>query len=130
MISDEPPPRVRRLFARVAWAIAATPLLFVVIQMFHAIHIRILLGRWPVVYRDNPESVLLRIHEYGLLFPVVYAAIFGVPLWAALSLLVALLLPSARWTIARQVGLVGVGVAALVLFWKFDPTGYVEWFLD
>lgn len=128
--ADEPPPRVRMAFRLVGWAIAATPSLFVMVQLLHAVHLRLLLGRWPVVYRDNPESALLRVHEDGLLFPVFYAGFFGVPMWAALSAVVAVLLPSARPTIGRQAGLVCLGLFALALFWTFDPTGYVEWFLD
>ena len=81
-------------------------------------------------YRDNPESFLLRVHEDWLLLPVFFAGFFGVPLWAALSAVVAMLLPSARATIVRQAGLVCLGIAVLALFWSFDPTGYIEWFLD
>ena len=128
--ADEPPTRVRTALHRAGWAIAATPFLFVIVQVLHAVHLRLLLGRWPMVYRDNPESFLLRVHEYGVLFPLFYAGFFGVPMWAALSVVVAVLLPSARRTIGRQAALVSLGIIVLALFWKFDPTGYVEWFLD
>jgi len=59
--ADEPQPRVRTAFRLVGWAIAATPLLFVTVQLLHAVHLRLLLGRWPIVYRDNPEGFLLRV---------------------------------------------------------------------
>ena len=61
-------PWMRRWIAG-GWMLAALPAAFTAFLLLHALHVRLSLGRWPVVYRDNPSTPLLRFHEYGLLFP-------------------------------------------------------------
>jgi hypothetical protein len=120
----------RSRLATLGWVLASGPAAFLAILLLHALHVRAYLGRWPVVYRDDPQTLLLQIHEYGLLVPALWGSLFGVPLWllsgailAATGLL--------RWRVFRgQLWLILAGIAAVMLLAKLDPTGYVEWFLD
>jgi hypothetical protein len=114
----------------VAWILAASPVAFATALALHAIHVRVYLGRWPIVYRDNPSSLLLNVHEYGLLVPTLYVALLGIPLWFLLSVVLALCGSRPRRASAWQALLIVGAVVALVLFGKCDPTGYWEWFLD
>jgi hypothetical protein len=120
----------RRRVARLGWFMSASPVAFLAVVLLHAMHVRIYLGRWPVVYRDNPESLFLHIHEYGFLVPALYGALCGVPLWmlSGAILVVAGLLQWRVW--GHQLGLMLAGMIGVILFLWFDPTGYVEWFLD
>ena len=120
---------MRRLFRRVGWAIAASPAALLALLLLHAVHVRLVLGRWPRVYQDNPDTLLLRLHE-SVLVPFFIVTFSGVLLWGALSAVVALLLPSARVTILRQACVIGVAVLLLVLFWNLDTTGYIAWLAD
>ena len=62
--------------------------------------------------------------------PLLYGSLFGVPLW----LLAGLFLGAAghlRWRLLiGQLVLIAAGVVGIILLVRFDPTGYVEWFLD
>jgi hypothetical protein len=114
----------------VAWILAASPAAFATALALHAIHVRLYLGRWPIVYRDNPSSLLLSVHENGLLGPALYGALFGIPLWFLLNVVLALYGSRPRRASAWQALLIIGALVALVLFAKYDPTGYWEWFLD
>jgi len=117
--------------ARLGWILAGGPAALLAVALLHALHLRIYLGRWPVVYRDNnPETLLLRIHECGFLVPALYGSFFGVPVW----LLIGAILVATRlleWRVFRkQIGLMLAGIVGVILFVALDPSGYVEWFLD
>ena len=71
----------RTRVVRLGWVLASGPAALLAVLLLHALHVRAYLGRWPVVYRDNSDTLLLRIHEYGLLVPAVWGSLFGVPLW-------------------------------------------------
>ena len=120
----------RSRVARLGWVFASGPAALLAVVLLHALHVRTYLGRWPVVYRDNPETLLLRIHEEGFLVPALYGSLFGVPLW----LLSGALLAAAgllRWRVFRdQLGLMLAGIVGVILLVTLDPTGYVQWFLD
>jgi hypothetical protein len=126
---EAPPPRVRRLFGRIGWFVAASPAGLVALLGLHALHVRSVLGRWPRVYQDDPDTLLLRLHE-SVLVPFFIATVSAVVLWAALSVVVVVFLPSARRTIVRQTIVVGFGILLLVLFWNLDPRGYITWLAD
>jgi hypothetical protein len=114
----------------VGWILAAAPGAFTTFLILHAAHVRLYLGRWPVVYRDNPSTLLLRLHEYGLLAPSFYFALFGVPLWFLLSVVLAFGGGRPRRAVVRQALLIAAALSVLFLVGKLDPTGYIEWFLD
>jgi hypothetical protein len=122
--------RFDKIAAGTSRVLAIVPPMLLATVLLHAVHVRVVLGRWPVVYRDSPHSFLLKVHEYALLVPAFYGTIFGTPAWA---LLVAVLLVrrSVPLTdVLRQALLIGVGIGGLLLFNALDSTGYVEWFLD
>jgi hypothetical protein len=62
--------------------------------------------------------------------PTLYIALIGIPIWFLLSVVLAFGGPRPRRASAWQALLIVAALGALVLFAKFDPTGYVEWFLD
>jgi hypothetical protein len=127
-ISASPPWRSRLI--TLGWILASGPTALLAILLLHALHVRAYLGRWPVVYRDDPQTLLLQIHEHGLLMPVLWGSLFGVPLWL-LSGAVLAATGLLRWRVFRgQVWLILAGIAGVILLATLDPTGYVEWFLD
>lgn len=116
--------------ARLGWVFASGPAALLAVVLLHALHVRFHLGRWPVVYRDNPETLLLRLHEECFLVPALYASLFGVPFWLPTGVILAAA-GVLRWRVFRdQVGLILAGIAGVILLVTLDPTGYVEWFLD
>lgn len=123
-------PRWRSRVARLGWILASGPAALLSVALLHAVHLRSYLGRWPVVYRDNPETLLLRIHEYGFLMPAFYGSLFGVPTWLLTG---AMLVGTGllEWRVFRnQIGLILAGIVGVILLVTLDPSGYVEWFLD
>lgn len=120
----------RSRVARLGWVMASGPAVLLAVALLHALHLRVYLGRWPIVYTDHPETLLLRIHEQGLLLPALYGSLFGGPLWLLSGALLAgtgLL----SWRVFRdQLGFMLAGIVGVMLFVILDPTGYVEWFLD
>jgi hypothetical protein len=116
--------------AWVGWVLSAAPAVLLVVQMGEALLLRWHLGHWPVVYRDDPQSLLLKGYEYGVVFPCLYAALFGIPLWCLFTLFVALPAPRMRARVVPQLVLLVAAVGSLALFYRFDPTGYIDWFLD
>jgi hypothetical protein len=120
----------RGVVTRLGWLLASGPALFLGLVLLHALHVRLFLGRWPIVYRDTPQSLLLWVHEYGLIMPTFYLSLFGVPFWAVVgAVFVALGLAQGR-SFVYQLGLMVTGIGGLALLVALDPTGYVEWFLD
>jgi hypothetical protein len=126
---DAPPLRVQLPFRRLGWGTAASPVCLLLLQLLHALHLRLLLGRWPRVYRDNPDNYFLRIHDAALHLLFI-ATVCSVTFWVALSLIGPLLLPSAHGTILRQAGLMALRVLSPVLVWNLDPTAYILWLAD
>jgi hypothetical protein len=124
------PRRVSLIVARVGWILASGPAALLGAVLLHALHVRVYLERWPVVYKDCPETLALQLHEYALIVPAFYVSLFGVPLsvssgavFASIGLL--------RWrAFLGQLSLIIAGIVGIVLLVKFDATGYVEWFLD
>jgi hypothetical protein len=119
-----------KIAAGTARVLAIVPPLLLAIVLLHAVHVRVLLGRWPVVYRDSPNSFLLKVHEYGLFVPTFFGTIFGTPVWAVLVAVLLVRRSTPLNDVLRQALLIGVGIGGLLLFNALDPTGYVEWFLD
>ena len=116
--------------AKLGWFLASAPALFLGIVLLHALHVRLYLGRWPVVYRDTPKTALLSVHEYGLMMPIFYLSLFGVPFWLVIgTALVAAGMMQGR-IFRKQLALIVAGIGAVALLVALDPTGYVEWFLD
>jgi hypothetical protein len=44
----------RSRVVRLGWVLASGPAALLAILLLHALHVRTYLGRWPVVYRDQP----------------------------------------------------------------------------
>jgi hypothetical protein len=65
----------------------------------------------------------------ALLIPIYLVALVSVPLWPALAATLAVTRRDGR-QLARQGLLFFSGLAAVALFWVFDSTGFVRWFLD
>lgn len=115
---------------RLGWILAGGPVAFLAFVLLHALHVRLYLGRWPVVYQDNPESLLLHIHEYGLLMPTFYLSLYGVPTWLVLGATLGGLGLVRGRIFHEQLAFMLAGILGVALLLALDPTGYVEWFLD
>lgn len=55
--------------AKVGWFVASGPAALLGALMLHALGVRLYLARWPIVYKDNPETLLLHAIEYGGVVP-------------------------------------------------------------
>jgi hypothetical protein len=64
-----------------SWLFAVGPALLVLTLLTHALHVHAVLGRWPIVYRDSPASLLLTIHEFGVVMPALYLTLLSLPGW-------------------------------------------------
>jgi hypothetical protein len=107
--------------------LTALPLVAALAFLVFFVHIRFTLGRWPVVYRDDPQGWL--IHAEGFLATQAYlAALVSIVLWPVASGLAALFL--GRSIFFRRLFVFLAGWALLYSLFAFDPTGSVEWFLD
>ena len=120
----------RAIVAKVGWLCASGPALLLGSTLAHAAHLRLLLGRWPVVYRDTPDTALLNFHFYGLFMPALYLSLIGVPLWLVTGAIRGGLGLVRGRMFQLQFLLMAGGIIGVTVFALFDPTGYVEWLLD
>jgi hypothetical protein len=116
-----------------SWVFASMPMIFAVIFLTHAVHLRLALGRWPATYRDYPPArfarVLLDIHELGLVAPGFWLTVLAVPLWFLAAVLARPRL--IKETFGRQalVFLLGVGLLCGIVY-ALSWTFYTQWLLD
>ena len=107
--------------------LTALPLAAAAAFLVFFLHIRLTLGRWPVVYRDDPRGWLISVEE--VLATLTYlAAVAAVALWPIASGLTGLFL--GRAIFLRRLVVFLAGWVLLYVLFSFDPTGSVEWFLD
>jgi hypothetical protein len=132
---DVSPPRGRSwrwfdvIVVQTSRILSLVPLALLVLLVSHALHVRLFLGRWPVVYRDEPDSFLLNVHQRAII-AAAFATYFGMPVWAAAVVgRVARRQAPAR-ELATQIGCIAAGLGGLALLAAVDPTGYFEWFID
>lgn len=120
----------RAIISAVGWVLSSGPASFFVSLVLFALHIRLYLGRWPVVYRDTPQTWLLSLHEYGLVVPTLYLAVYGLPVWLVVAPIILGFRRMPTRAFKRQVASILIGILGVVLLVVADPTGFVEWFLD
>jgi hypothetical protein len=120
----------RRTISSIGWVLASGPLVLFMALVIHAVEVRLHLGRWPIVYRDDPRSWLLSLHEYGVLAPTFYWSLFGVPAWLLGAAVLSGFRAVARGALTRQLAIIIIGILGIVLLVVADPTGYMEWLLD
>jgi hypothetical protein len=118
------------LGSRASTVLAFAPVALLVTLITHAVHVRAILGRWPVVYRDSPQSLLLSAHEQALLLPLVYVVLFGTPVWVVASALRLKRGHTSTGRVAREAGCNLAASATIVVLAAADGTGYVDWLLD
>jgi len=112
------------------WLAAASPAVFLVALLSHAMHARITLGHWPVAYLDKPTSLLINAHTYILLVPAFYIAAVALPCWLVVAAFPYVRRSLPHGVLLRQALLV-VGVLTLLFLWgRLDPHGYIDWLLD
>jgi len=116
----------RQIILNLGWFLAAAPCILFMIMVAQALHLRFVLGRWPIVYKDEPNTPLLFFHEYFLLAPMFYIALLSIPGF----LVAGTIAQAGRRTFLGQMVLMLLGIIALVIFFKYDRTGYIEWFMD
>jgi hypothetical protein len=120
-------PGMQSVANRTSMLLTALPLASALAFLIFFAHVRFTLGRWPVVYRDNPHGWLVSVEE--VLATLTYlAAVAALVLWPVASGLAALLL--GRWIFFRRLFLFLAGWALVCSLFVFDPTGSIEWFLD
>ncbi|OQX17664.1 MAG: hypothetical protein BWK76_10000 [Desulfobulbaceae bacterium A2] len=114
---------------RLGWCLSSCPALLLVTLLTHALHVRLLLGRWPLVYRDDPHTTLLAVHDYALLL-LFFLNGAAIPLGLVWGLVTWRLAVISRRTWLGQVALLGLGVTAIAAWGRYDGSGYIAWLLD
>ena len=109
--------------------LSLVPLAVLVLVVSHALHVRLFLGRWPVVYRDEPDSFLLNVHARAIIAGV-FATYYGMPAWAAAVVVGVVRGQAPAREIAAHIAGIAAGLGGLLLLAAVDRTGYFEWFID
>jgi hypothetical protein len=110
-----------------AIGLSSLPALTLAAMMTLALHVRILLGHWPVVYRDSPDGALLGLHIRAAGY-LLWSSMITAPFWL-LSLIAAVLTKQRRTALTMVLLFLIPSLIFGSWFW-FDPGGFIEWFLD
>ncbi len=110
-----------------SWIITFLPFITITIFMTFGLHIRFFLGRWPVVFRDNPESILITIHTWITII-FLAALYFSLPLW--IILMIALAFKANKLPLNSKLVIYSLGWASWFFIHYYDPFGFFEWFWD
>jgi len=107
------------------WVCSLAPCALLVTTLTMAIHIRLVLGRWPR-FGENYDGFFFQLHQtvWGVL--VLFAASVAGPLWLILSFRSNL---PAR-TKAIHVLAFAFGWLLIIIGHRFDPTPFTYWLLD
>lgn len=103
------------------------PTFFVSIFATYAIHVRVILGRWPIVYKDNPENIFLNFHEWFLIISF-YLALAAIVVWPFLSIY--LLFGKCYKQFLKNLIIFTIPLVIFILVNLYDNSGYIEWFWD
>jgi hypothetical protein len=103
------------------------PVFFVAFFTTYAIHVRILLGRWPTVYNDNPINFFLNIHEWFLII-FLYSALAAIVVWPFFSIY--LLWKKCYTRFLKTLIIFLFPLVIFILINMYDTSGYIEWFWD
>ncbi|MEK8019716.1 MAG: hypothetical protein VSS75_022815 [Candidatus Parabeggiatoa sp.] len=95
--------------------------------MTFGLHIRFFLGRWPVVFRDNPESILITIHSWITIISLA-ALYFSLPLW--IILMIVLTFNLNKLSLNSKMVIYSLGWTSWWLINNYDHFGFLEWFWD
>ncbi len=107
--------------------VAGIPAALLFAMLTQALHLYLLLGRRARSVLDNPDGLAFELHD--MLVQILLLLSLAAPIsWLALALIWRSRLN--RKEILRQLGAILAGYALIVALFAFDPTGYVEWFLD
>jgi hypothetical protein len=91
-----------------------------------AASLRLSLGHWPVMYRDEAVGISALLDAVTIF--LLLATIWGAPPWL-LSLYAVNARRGRRAVMVRIAGFVG-GIAVLFVIAHVNPYGFVEWWLD
>lgn len=103
------------------------PSCFLFVFITFAIHVRLLLGRWPIVYKDNPDNIFITLHEW-VLVAAFYSTFAAIITWPILS--IPLLRIKAHKLFIKSWLIFLSPLLILVLINLYDRSGYIEWFWD
>ena len=109
-----------------AWAVAAIPYAVLLVFLTYALSARVVLGYWPIVYRDNVPPSLRSIDRVASISLLVW-------FWSAVVGLipaVLLLFRSFRLRYWKPVSTFWFGVVLFYAIAWIDPWGFIDWFLD
>jgi hypothetical protein len=106
-----------------SWAAAVLLALFVA----EAIWLRVMLGHWPVVYRDEPVGLVTTALEIATSL-LSFGLFFGMPLWI-------LTLGGVTWCsglrrAAQRCGVFLGAIGTILLLGRLNVLGFAEWWLD
>jgi hypothetical protein len=107
--------------------ITAIPGCFTLVFISYLLHVRLNLGRWPLVVQDNPTNLFLDIHEWSFVI-LLYTTLVSIIIWPILS---AFLFFVKRYKLLLMRSFVFTFPLILsCLAIITDKTGVVEWFFD
>jgi hypothetical protein len=103
------------------------PIARVALLAFLAAWMRLILGRWPVIYRDNPTGPVATVLSASTVYLLVVAC-FGLPLWAVTLACTGFL--RGRRALTHRALVFGVAACVVVGIMWWDPRGFINWWLD
>ena len=110
-----------------SWIVASLPTTALAALSFSAVYIRIVFGRWPVVYLDTVPGRFTNVATTvaGLSVFALVPAILFLPIMALLRGVTRVRPILGRWSVMLAITWI---VAAAMVVW--DPYGFVDWAID
>jgi hypothetical protein len=115
-----------RWLSKITWVLAVTPVIFLLVAVSLALHVRLGLGHWPE-FGEHYRTSVFHFHE-GVLVVFGFLAMSSVALW-----LLALCFKPLQISVTAhiiQAFVYAGGWGLVVLFWNGNPWGVVNWYFD
>jgi|GEM_PF-6918783 len=114
-------------FGIFTWLLTLAPWIMLCVVLLNALCLRSFLGHWPVVYRDSPPVEIIGMTDAAIIASLALLAA-SIPFYGLSSIIFRHLIT--KTIVMRQLTVFLIGLTTLFLLIKYDPTGYIEWFLD
>jgi hypothetical protein len=122
----EPSMKRKTVAQACGWVLAALPYATVLIFIAYGLSVRSVLGYWPVIYQDAiPDSLELLDSTASVLL---FTTMCSVPVGIVASILT--YFDTVRAMIGRQILVYWIGFFTGAWLARWDPTGFLGWFID
>ena len=125
-MTDQTTERTLRWADRTNLLLSLVPSALLLVQVCEAISLRLSLGHWPLVYRDEARGFSALLHLATFLLVILLAV--GTLPWL-ISLHAVKIGDGRRRVLVRVAEFIG-GLAALWIIARLNPFGFPEWWAD